>query len=394
MGTVFERRGRLFLDFYYRGKRCREATPWENTPHGRSRADKFRKQIEGKIALNQFHYSREFPGSPMAERCGLEENRVAQAAGVTSTFAAFARLWFDEKRIEWREAHQHYQRDIIENVLIPYFGNKYVHTITRADVLKFRATVSDRPGQKGNKVGRSRVKKIMDPLRGIIEEASDRFGFKSPWKNIKLLAPQRHEVNPFSLKEVWLLVRTASPEWKNYLTVRFFTGLRTGEINALEWKHVDFDRNVINISQSLSRGKIGPTKTLASNRSVHMIGRVREALENQKLVYLGKDGFVFRSAKGLPVDNHNFRERVWKPLLRKAGLEERSPYQTRHTAASLWLGSGESPEWIARQMGHTTTEMLFRVYSRYIPNLTRQDGSAFEKVLEASGNDESRPGTE
>ena len=32
-------------------------------------------------------------------------------------------------------------------------------------------------------------------------------------------------------------------------------------------------------------------------------------------------------------------------------------------------------------MGHTTTEMLFRVYSRFVPNLTRQDGSAFERML-------------
>ena len=32
-------------------------------------------------------------------------------------------------------------------------------------------------------------------------------------------------------------------------------------------------------------------------------------------------------------------------------------------------------------MGHTTTEMLFRVYSRYVPNLTRRDGSAMERLL-------------
>jgi integrase len=32
-------------------------------------------------------------------------------------------------------------------------------------------------------------------------------------------------------------------------------------------------------------------------------------------------------------------------------------------------------------MGHTTTEMLFKVYSRYAPNLTRADGSAFERLL-------------
>ena len=39
---------------------------------------------------------------------------------------------------------------------------------------------------------------------------------------------------------------------------------------------------------------------------------------------------------------------------------------------------------IARQMGHASTEMLFKVYSRYVPNLTRQDGSAFERLLTQS----------
>jgi len=60
----------------------------------------------------------------------------------------------------------------------------------------------------------------------------------------------------------------------------------------------------------------------------------------------------------------------------------------RHTAATLWLASGESPEWIANQMGHANTEMLFRTYSRYVPNLTRKDGSAadgfFSKILKPS----------
>jgi integrase len=37
------------------------------------------------------------------------------------------------------------------------------------------------------------------------------------------------------------------------------------------------------------------------------------------------------------------------------------------------------------QMGHTTTEMLFRVYSRFVPNLTRQDGSAFERLMLQNG---------
>ena len=90
---------------------------------------------------------------------------------------------------------------------------------------------------------------------------------------------------------------------------------------------------------------------------------------------------MFCNLLGEPLDNTNFTKRVWYPLLRHLGYEERKPYQMRHTAATLWLVSGEAPEWIARQLGHTSTEMLFRVYSRYVPNLTRQDGSAMERLL-------------
>lgn len=72
---------------------------------------------------------------------------------------------------------------------------------------------------------------------------------------------------------------------------------------------------------------------------------------------------------------------MWYPLLSLLKLEKRKPYQTRHTAATLWLAAGESPEWIAKQLGHNSTQMLFRVYSRYVPDLSGRDGHAFEQML-------------
>lgn len=79
------------------------------------------------------------------------------------------------------------------------------------------------------------------------------------------------------------------------------------------------------------------------------------------------------------------------PVAPPSWLKKRRPYQCRHTAATLWLASGEAPEWIARQLGHTTTEMLFRVYSRYVPNLTRRDGSAFERLITQTLADKAQP---
>jgi integrase len=45
------------------------------------------------------------------------------------------------------------------------------------------------------------------------------------------------------------------------------------------------------------------------------------------------------------------------------------------------LASGENPEWIARLMGHANTQMLFTVYSRFVPNVTRPDGRAITGLL-------------
>ena len=73
-------------------------------------------------------------------------------------------------------------------------------------------------------------------------------------------------------------------------------------------------------------------------------------------------------------------------MLEDLEIEYRRPYNTRHTCATLWLASGESPEWVARQLGHANTQMLFSVYSRYVPNLTRNDGSAFERLLASAGD--------
>jgi integrase len=52
-------------------------------------------------------------------------------------------------------------------------------------------------------------------------------------------------------------------------------------------------------------------------------------------------------------------------------------YQTRHTFASLMLSSGEDPLWVARMLGHSGLEMIFRHYGKFIRNRTRKDGARF-----------------
>ena len=170
------------------------------------------------------------------------------------------------------------------------------------------------------------------------------------------------------------------PDFRNYYTVRFFTGMRTAEIDGLRWKYVDLPNHQIIIEETLVNGRPETPKTQSSYRVIQISEPVYQALLNQH-DETGHCEFVFCNEVGNPLDHRNVTKRVWNPTLAMLGLKRRRPYQTRHTTATLWLAAGENPEWIAKQLGHSTTKMLFEVYSSYVPNLTRQDGSAFNSLI-------------
>lgn len=396
MGSVRTRKdsGLLFLDFYYRGVRCREQTALPDTPANRKRVQKLLDRIQTEITLGTFDYARFFPSSRNARKFAAtpmnqavkaltaalsgQADRVAQ----TPTFREFAETWFAEKSIEWRHSHRDGVRRNLDRWLIPHFGEQAVGRITKADILAFRAQLAKVQARgKMSCLSNPRINKILNPLRMILNEAADRFDFPTPFQNIKQLKVKKSDVQPFSLEEVQKILATVRADFRNYYTVRFFTGMRTGEIDGLKWKYVDFERRLILVRETVVAGREEYTKTDFSQRDIQMSQVVFDALKNQEQATRHLSEFVFCTRNGKPLDHKNVTQRVWYPLLRHLGLARRRPYQTRHTAATLWLAAGESPQWIASQLGHANTEMLFRVYARYVPNLTRKDGSAFERLI-------------
>ncbi|OZB69848.1 MULTISPECIES: site-specific integrase [unclassified Thiomonas] len=383
--------GKLFLDFRHGGKRYREQTSMEDTKENRKKLERLAARIQRDMQLGTFDPGAYFPKAGFSTRSAIASATsappsttatfTAAAIPPTPLFADFAQQWQAENAVQWRRSYQRTVADIVSVHLLPHFGQQEVGSISREQILIFRSSLAKAPGRKKETLSPRRINAVMNILRGILFEASDRYQFTCPFYNIKPLKVAKSDVQPFTLDEVKALLAAAREDFRDYYTVRFFTGLRTGEIDGLKWKYVDFSHRLILIRETLVAGEEDETKTIESNRDVQMSQIVFDALQRQFARTGPLKNWVFCNRQGQPLDHNNVTKRVWYPLLRYLGYTPRRPYQTRHTAATLWLAAGENPEWIARQMGHTSTEMLFKVYSRYVPNLTRRDGSAFERLL-------------
>ena len=385
MASIRSRGKKLFVDFRYLGVRCRETTNLIDTPENRKKLQKIIERMEAEIVLGTFNYAQYFPKSDKASKMMALNDRKACISTSVPSFKQFAELWFSEKEIEWRATQRRKVREILDMYLLPEFNGRPIEGIKKTDVLAFRSSLAKVTRGKANKhLSAARINSIMVPLGMILKEASKRYKFENPYEDIKSLKEPRTSIQPFTLDEVWKFINWVREDYRNYYLVRFFTGMRTSEIDGLTWENVDFGRREIVINQALVKGKIVPPKTQESYRAIQMSPWVYDALKEQHKVTYKRSEYVFCSHTGEPLDYNNVNKRVWHPTLKALGLKKRNAYQTRHTAATLWLAAGESPEWIAYQMGHSTTKMLFNTYSRYVPNMTRKDGSAFEALVNRS----------
>jgi integrase len=194
-------------------------------------------------------------------------------------------------------------------------------------------------------------------------------------------------IDPFSPAEVTAVLAKLEPEVANMCQFWVWTGLRPGELVALKWSDIDFDRGVASIVRAARGTRRKAPKTAAGVREVKLLPPALEALNRQKPYTRLLHGEIFQDPGTRPRGNDKAHSRPiaawsndkqirvrWKAACEAAGVRYRFPRQLRHTYASWMLASREDPLWISKQMGHADVSVTLKVYAKYIPAMNPDAG--------------------
>lgn len=164
-----------------------------------------------------------------------------------------------------------------------------------------------------------------------------------------------------------------------FLLLALYTGLRKGELLALTWDDVDYDKKLLRVNKSRTGSRkaittqITTPKTESSNRKIPLNDTVLEALKAEKkrqdehaeILGNGYDkssSFIIRTVLGKPYVNLSAINRVVNRLTEKAGLPHCTIHGFRHSVASILDDNGVPIQDISVLLGHESVQTTERIY--------------------------------
>jgi len=194
---------------------------------------------------------------------------------------------------------------------------------------------------------------------------------------------RKADVNPLTRDEAKAFLDSVQAHYPRYFP--FFlcalrTGMRLGELLALEWGDIDFRGGFIEVRRAYVKGQITTPKN-GKSRRVDMSRQLAETLKfllterKREALAKGWGGvpeLVFVNESGRLINSFNLRPRVFFSSLAKAGLRRIRIHDLRHTFASLLIQNGESLAYVKDQLGHHSIQITVDTYGHLVPGANRQ----------------------
>ncbi|MGH1846819.1 tyrosine-type recombinase/integrase [Enterococcus gilvus] len=283
-------------------------------------------------------------------------------------FEEWSRIWLSEIQNDIKPSTFSSYQYKLSKYVFPYIGNTYLNELTSEsgkELLTKWLELGLAP---------SSIRVIVRIISNCLNKAKDKKKINdNPFLELKLPKTNPRKIRSLTRKEQSEIETIALTEKKNsglptYLAL--YTGLRIGEISALRWSDIDFDRNIIHVNHTYQRISlnlndrktqliIGSTKTNSGTRSVPVGQKLRKLLLNHRKNTQGS--FVF-SVNNRPVEPRLLTYHFHR-IRKKCGLEDVHFHQLRHTFATRCLEAQSDILSVSALLGHASTKLTLDTYA-------------------------------
>lgn len=321
-------------------------------------AEEVARQIEAQLILKSCGLLKKESGSPL--------------------FKEYAELWLESYvRTVCRATTYERYKTVLTKYILPELGALPIDQIKKPLIKTLLLKLY------GSSLSKSSVSLARDVLSGVLGHAADEELIPANpvigiLKRLKLRRKTTLSIEPMTREEAACFLEVCHAHfraWHPFFMTAFRTGMRLGELLALEWGDIDWRGKFIRVKKSYKRGVITGTKT-DRDRRVDMSDELAACLRDllltckKEAVAFGSMCEVVFSRKRVHMEQ-NYIRRIFKRILVKAGIRELRIHDIRHTFASLLLGNGESPVYVKDQMGHSSIRMTVDIYGHLIPGSNR-----------------------
>ena len=268
------------------------------------------------------------------------------------------------------KTYEHY-RYLSEAHIIPHIGERELSEITTIDLQRYVSELI----QNGNKItgkglASNTVNTIITVLQGSFRTAQNVGQAElDPSEKIKRPPKVEKRVECFSVIDQRKIEQSVMEHNKPKMfgvLLCLYTGLRIGELLALEWSDVDFEKGLLSVNKSSRDNKSGKGEkrivdTPKTNTSRRIIPLPKQMIPLLKKHKQKANSAWIVSDKGQPVSTRSY-QRSFELLLKNAGVEHRGFHALRHTFATRAIECGMDVKTLSEILGHKNPTITLNLY--------------------------------
>jgi integrase len=294
------------------------------------------------------------------------------------TFGSVANRWINESYQYLRKTTQERYLHLLVKWILPKFSSRYIENITRGEIKTLLIKIYE-SGQSKSTIGLVRDVISNIYLQAIDEEIVNHNPTTKILKRLNLETSKKIKNEPLSIEEMKRFLEICKRDYSEiyeFFMIAFYTGMRMGEIIALEWNDINFDKREISINKHFRRELVHATKT-DENRTVRISNDLYVVLRAYRKKH---EYYRLFNDNGKYYSQNKIRD-YFKRILNSANIRKVRFHDIRHTYASLMLSLGEPVHYVQNQLGHRNASMTMDQYAKFIPTNKMQGRNTLENAL-------------